>query len=301
MRVLVTGASGLLGSRLVDRLRERGDSVRVVTRGGERLFPVGVERIVADLERESLPAGCLDRVDAVVGLAGEPLARRWTAARQRSIRESRVAGTTRLVQAMRAAARPPAVLVSASAVGAWGDRGDELLDEEASVGTGFLAEVCRDWEGAALAAPAGTRVVLLRTGMILSLQGGALPRMLPPFRWGVGGRLGSGRQWVSWIHLDDAVGLILHALDRADVDGPLALVAPHPVRNADLTRILGQVLHRPTIFPVPALALRVLFGEMASVLLASQRVEPKKALATGYVFREGELRGALEGLLGSRS
>jgi uncharacterized protein (TIGR01777 family) len=289
VRVLITGASGLIGSALVSALRQAGhDAIPLVRR------PAGSG------ERQWNPARAdpdtFAGADAVVHLAGRNIAAgRWTAEAKDQIRTSRVPATANLAMAM-AAAEGPRILISASAVGFYGDRGDEVLMEQSPPGSGFLASVTRDWEAAtAPAAAGGVRVVLLRTGVVLSAGGGALAKMLPPFRLGLGGRLGSGRQWMSWVALDDAVALIRYALESGSIRGPLNVVAPHPVTNAEFTRELGRVLHRPTMFPVPAFALRLLMGEMAQeLLLGSQRVQPAAALAGGFVFRYPELRGALE-------
>ena len=240
--------------------------------------------------------------DAVIHLAGESVVGRWTEEKKRAIRESRVQGTRHLVAALagvKSGARPR-VLVCASAVGFYGDRGDEVLREESLSGQGFLPEVCREWEDAAqTAASAGIRTVNIRIGLVLSPQGGALESILKPFRLGLGGRIGSGQQWWSWIHVDDIVGGIHHAMRSEALSGPVNLAAPNPVRNAEFTKVLASVLGRPAFFAVPALALRLAFGKMAAeeLLLASQRVEPGKLSASGYPFRFRELRAALENLV----
>jgi uncharacterized protein (TIGR01777 family) len=231
--------------------------------------------------------------EAVIHLAGEPVAQRWTAEAKRRIRESRIEGTRNLVQAMAKLPRAPQALICASAVGYYGSRGDETLTEQSAPGAGFLPEVCTAWESAAAGAePLGIRVVSLRTGVVLARHGGALARMLPPFRMGVGGRLGSGRQWMSWIHLEDLCEMYCFAAEQP-VRGALNGVAPQPVTNADFTRVLGSVLHRPAVFPVPPIALRLLFGEMSEVLLASQRILPKAAGEAGFRFRFSQLDAAL--------
>ncbi len=250
-------------------------------------------------------AGTMDRqalagVDAVVHLAGEPIAdHRWTRRRKSAILESRTRGTRVLAEAMAATPRPPAVLLSASAIGFYGDRGDELLDESAGAGDDFLARVCQAWEGAtAPAATTGVCVVTPRFGIVLAAEGGALARQLPFFRAGLGGRLGSGRQWMSCIALDDVAGAIVHLLS-VPVAGPVNLVGTEPVRNRDYTRVLGRLLHRPAIAPVPSGALRLLFGELADVvLLASQRVRPDRLVASGYRFRHPAVEDALRSALG---
>jgi uncharacterized protein (TIGR01777 family) len=237
-------------------------------------------------------AGC----DAVVNLAGENIAQRWTTAAKRRIRESRVNGTRALVAAMRDS--PPKVLVSASAVGYYGSRGDEILTERSEAGGDFLAQVCLEWEREAREAEKlGVRVALLRFGMVLGGEGGALPRMLPPFKLGMGGRLGSGSQWMSWIHIADLCDLILFALRESAVSGALNAASPNPVTNADFTRVLASVLHRPALLSVPAFALKGMLGEMAQVLLASQRAVPDRALRAGFVFQHPEIGSALRNLL----
>lgn len=276
MNVVVTGASGLIGRRLMKALAEDGHTVR----------PLSVR--TGNWE-------ALDGMDAVVHLAGEPVAQRWTEDVKRRIRESRVAGTENLVRAMSQIETGPRVLVCASAIGYYGDRGDEVLTEDSAPGTGFLPEVCVAWEKAAQAAEAfGVRVVRVRIGVVLDAAAGALAKMLPPFRMGLGGRVGSGRQWMSWIHVEDLVGLIRFALAE-QVRGAINGVAPNPVTNAEFTKALGAELHRPAIFPVPGLALRAVFGEMAEVLMGSQRVLPKAA--AGYPFRFPLLEPALAELL----
>jgi len=303
MRVVVTGATGLIGGPLVRRLLDAGHEVRALTRGVERaraVLPARCACFAWDPERGAIDRAALAGADAVVHLAGEGVAAgRWTEARKRAIRESRVAGSRVLVETIAGldAAARPRVLASASAIGIYGDRGDERLDEGAAPGAGFLPEVCTAWEREVRAAEdLGLRVVTVRIGIVLAKEGGALARMLPPFRLGVGGRIGSGRQWMSWIHVDDLVALFVHALERDDLRGPVNGVAPEPVRNADFTAALGHALGRPTILPVPALALRLALGEMAIILLASQRVAPRAAEAAGFAFRHRTLPGALADL-----
>jgi hypothetical protein len=244
-------------------------------------------------------ASAFHGVEVVFNLAGEPVAGgRWTAERKRRIRESRVLGTRNLVAGLAGMERRPRVLVSASAVGYYGDRGDEALDETSSPGHDFLADVCVEWEREALAAERlGIRVVCVRTGIVLARGGGALARMLTLFRMGAGGKLGSGRQWMPWIHLDDEVGILLHAMKDARIHGAINAVGPRPVTNAELTRTLGHALHRPTFLPVPETALRMAFGEMSEILTASQRVLPKEAERTGYAFKHADLAGALTAVL----
>jgi len=298
MRTLVTGATGLIGLRVVERL---GRAV-VLSRDPEqarRALPAA-EAYPWVPEAGPPPADALRELDAVIHLAGEPVAEgRWTADKKRRIRDSRVLGTRHLIAGLAAQELRPRVLVSASAVGYYGDRADEELDETAAAGTGFLAEVCVAWEREALAAERlGIRVVCLRTGIVLAPGGGALARMLPAFRLGAGGKLGSGRQWMPWVHVDDVVGILLHALREERVRGPLNAVGPRPVTNAELTRALGRALHRPAVLAVPAFALRVAFGELSEVLTASQRALPAVAERTGYAFHHAELAGALAAAVG---
>ncbi len=298
MKILVSGASGLIGSALVPVLTASGhDVIRLV-----RSQPAAGEAAVRwDPEAGTLDAAGLEGLDAVVHLAGENLAEgRWTAEKKRRIRESRVKGTRLLCEALAGLARPPRVLVSASAVGYYGDRGDELLTEESPPGSGFLAAVARDWEAAAEPARrAGIRVVHPRMGPVLTPAGGVLAKMLPPFQAGLGGRVGSGRQYVSWIAVDDLLDAMLHLLATEALRGPVNMVAPRPVTNAEFAATLGRVLGRPAVLAVPAFAARLALGEMADeVLLASARVTPVRLAASGYRFRYPELEGALRHLLG---
>jgi uncharacterized protein (TIGR01777 family) len=252
---------------------------------------------VWDAARGEPSADGLRDADAVIHLAGAPVAQRWNAQVKRDIRESRVAGTRNLVQALAKLSRRPQVLICGTATGYYGSRGDEVLAESSAPGSDFLAELCVDWEREAQSAEAlGMRVVRVRTGIALDARGGALPRMLPPFKMGVGGKLGSGRQWMSWIHLDDLAGLFQFALSNP-VSGAINGVSPNPVTNAEFTKILAAAVHRPAIFPVPAIALRMLFGEMSGMLLASQRVAPKAAESAGYTVRFPELARALADVL----
>jgi uncharacterized protein (TIGR01777 family) len=291
-QVAVSGSSGMVGSALVRSLERDGYVVRRLVRSR----PV-TERgdIHWDPEGGTIDAAQLEGIDAVVHLAGEPLDKRWTEEQKRKIRESRVEGTRLLAEAIAALDAPPAVLITASAMGIYGDRGDEPLDEESTGGTGFLADVVRGWEAAtAPAAEAGVRVVNLRFGVVLSPSGGALGRMLLPVRLGAGGRLGSGKQWMSWVALSDAVRAIRFAIDDEALRGAVNVVAPTPVTNADFTRALGKALHRPAVMVVPAAALRLAFGEMADeALLASQRVYPRRLAQAGFHFDHPEIEGAL--------
>ncbi len=297
MNVLISGASGLVGSALIPALVARGDRViRLVRHPAE---PAGPE--IEWHPGSRLDPEALEGLEAVIHLAGENIFGRWTAAKKKAICDSRVGGAQTLSDAIAGCQRAPRIFLSASAIGYYGSRADESLDEESSSGEGFLAEVGRDWESATAAARrAGARVVNLRFGVVLSREGGALKKMLPPFRLGLGGRIGSGKQWLSWISIDDAIGAVLFALDEERVRGPLNLVAPAPVTNVDFAKTLARVLHRPAIFPVPLLIPRLVFGrEMtAETFSASQRVIPAKLVATGYNFRHPELEGALHALLG---
>lgn len=292
MRVLLTGGTGFVGRALAEALVAAGHTVMLVTRDPSHASAPAVDW-------DGVPAAVTE-ADAVVNLAGEPIAaRRWSNAQKARIRSSRVESTRRLVEAIAAATVRPSVLVTASAVGYYGPHGDEPLDETAPAGSDFLAEVCRAWEAEAFAAEAlGLRVVRLRIGIVLARDGGALGRMLPPFRAFVGGALGSGTQWMSWIHRDDLVGLVVDALKKDAYRGPVNASAPQPATNEEFTRVLGQVLARPTLFRVPAIALRLALGEMADVLLTGQRVIPAVADRIGYRWRYPELTPALHASVG---
>ena len=298
MRVVVTGATGFIGRRLVRRLLDQGHAVTAWTRDPDRAAIALPARCAVERWQ---PGSCdpaqLRGVDCVVHLAGENVAGgRWTEERKREIHRSRIESTRAIVGALRALPDPvrPKSFVCASAIGLYGDRGEELLDENASPGTGFLADVCREWEREAFAAePHGVRVVAVRIGVVLGADGGALAAMLPLFRLGVAGRLGDGSQWMSWVHVDDVVALFAFAVERADARGAMNAVAPAPVRNDDFTRALAKAVSRPAMFPVPAFALRVAAGEMSEVLLASQRVEPRATLQAGFSFAHPALEGAL--------
>jgi uncharacterized protein (TIGR01777 family) len=284
MRIVLTGASGFIGGRLVPRLRARGHECVLMKHG------------------EGWPPGALDGADAVIHLAGEPVAQRWNDAVKRHIRDSRVEGTRKLVRAIAAAKPKPAVLVSGSAIGIYGSRSDEILTESSSPGDGFLADATREWESAAdEAAALGIRVVKIRTGIALGPEGGTMKKLLPIFRAGFGGRVASGRQWMSWIHADDLADLFMFAIRQETVHGVLNGTAPDPVTNVAFTRELAGTLHRPAVFPVPLFALRFLYGEMADVVVASQRVLPRAAEEAGFRFRYPELRAALEALLASKA
>jgi uncharacterized protein len=298
LHVAITGASGLLGTALTHFLTTGGHRVTPITRARGRSGAIHWDPARAEIDRAAL-----EGVDAVVHLAGESVGRRWTAERKRRIHESRIEGTRLLADAMAATARPPRVLVSASGVGAYGDRGDEILTEASSTldaPPDFFVQLAREWEAAAhRARAAGVRVVIARMGVVLTPAGGALQRMLPPFRCGVGGPLGSGRQWLSWVAMDDALGALHHALMSDRLSGPVNVTSPQPVRSRDFARTLGRVLGRPAILPVPAAALRLAFGEMADVaLLSSQRVMPSRLGEAGYGFRFALLEPALRHVLG---
>jgi len=297
LRIAISGASGLVGGQLVALLSTAGHDVsRLVRRE-----PRGEDEIRWDPQRGEIDEGELEGVDAVVHLAGAGVADgRWTDTRKAAIRDSRVFGTGLIANTLGSLIHRPSVLVCASAVGFYGDRGEQVLDETAAPGDGFLAEVCQEWEEAAQPArDAGIRVVHLRMGAVLSPAGGALAKMLPPFRAGVGGVLGGGKQRMSWISIDDVLGLVYRAIADDGLDGPVNAVAPKPVTNAEFTRTLGRVLRRPTIFPMPGFAARAAFGEMAdALLLAGQRVLPVAALARGHEFRHPTIEEALRHVLG---
>ncbi len=298
MHVLVTGATGLIGRALVHALLRRGDLVSALSRSPEaqRVLPAGVRHLRGDPAQPGAWEAELAGADACVHLAGEPLAEgRWNAEKKRRIRASRVDSTRRIAEVIGRGG--PEVLVSGSAVGIYGDRGDELLTEASPPGEGFLAEVGTAWEEAARPASGRARVVALRTGIVLARDGGALPRLALPFKLMAGGPLGDGAFWQPWIHLADQVGLVLFALDTAAVAGPLNACAPAPVRNRDLARAIGKVLGRPSLLPAPTFAIRAAIGEVAGEILASQRAVPTKALELGYRFRFPEVVGALRDLL----
>jgi uncharacterized protein (TIGR01777 family) len=300
MRALVTGATGFIGRRLVARL----EAPVVLSRSPEAARRVlgDVRAFAWDPEAGPPPADAFDGVDTVFHLAGEPVAGgRWTAERKARIRSSREQGTRHLVTGLQAASTRPAVLVSASAVGYYGDRGDQELDESAAPGAGFLAEVCRVWEDEAVRArEAGLRVVPVRSGIVLGEDGGALGRLLPLFRAGLGGTLGGGDQWMPWVHVDDVVGLMLHAAATQGMDGPANAVAPGIVRNREFTRALASALGRPAFLPVPSFALHLALGEFGESLTHSQRVVPAAARSAGYAFAHPALAGALTAVLSTR-
>ncbi len=297
MKILVSGSSGLVGTGVVAALGAQKHTVARLARAGTSPM-TGDARWDPVSGESDLPA--MEGADAVVHLAGASIAGgRWSEPRKQLLHSSRVEATRHLVAALSRLRRPPKVLVSASAVGYYGSRGDEKLVEESAPGNDFLAQLARDWEAASMeAARSGLRVLVLRFGVILAKHGGALPRMLTPFKMGIGGRLGSGRQWMSWITLEDVVTIVGSAIKNTTWHGPINAVAPNPVTNAEFTRVLARVLRRPALFPVPGFALRPLLGEMAnSLLLSSQRVIPQKLSAAGYPFRHTELEPALRSVL----
>ena len=300
MDVVVTGSSGLIGTALRPALEGAGHRMVPMVRDGG-----GGEALRWDPAEGQIDAGGLEGVGAVVNLAGESIgAKRWNGEQKARIRDSRVRGTTLLAETLAKLQRPPKVLVSGSAVGYYGDRGDEVLTESSRSGDGFLAEVCRAWEaGADPAREAGIRVSHIRTGIVLSGRGGALAKMLRPFKLGVGGKLGTGGQWMSWIALDDEVGAIVHLLGDGAPPGAVNLTAPNPATNADFTKALGTALGRPTVLPVPRIGLKLLLGgEMAEeLLLGGQRALPTKLLDSGYVFAHPDLGDALKVALAQAS
>jgi uncharacterized protein len=298
MRTLLTGATGFIGRHLLPHLAEPV----VLSRSGARSLAAlsGQKATVFPWLPQAgpPPAAAFDGVEAVIHLAGETVAGRWTVAKKRRMWESRVAGTHHLVQTLTQLARPPRVLLCASAVGYYGSRGDQALEESAPAGSGFLAELCTAWEAAADAASAlGMRVVLLRTGIVLGRDGGALARMVTPFRLGLGGRLGNGQQWMPWIHLHDLVRAVLWLQHNEALCGPVNMTAPQPVTNAQFTRALGRVLHRPTWCTVPAPLLRLVLGEFAEALLASQRVVPTALTGVDFTFQFAQIDQALDDIL----
>jgi uncharacterized protein (TIGR01777 family) len=303
MRVLITGATGTIGLALADALRARGDQVVALSRDperGQRVLGDGVEvHGWADPVGEPPPADSLRGSNAVVHLLGEPIAQRWSDDAKRRIRDSRIKSTQQLVQGLSdlPEGERPGVLVSQSAVGYYGPRGDAPLDEQSSAGHDFLAEIVVAWERAAAAVPAGMRVAYTRTGVVLSSSGGALAKMLPFFKLGVGGPVAGGKQYVPWIHLDDVVGGLICCVDEGAATGPVNLTAPRPVTNGELSSALGHVLGRPAVLPVPGLAVKLLYGEMAEIVTGGQRALPARLTALGYDFRHTEIEAALADVL----
>jgi uncharacterized protein (TIGR01777 family) len=301
MKVIITGSGGLVGRALVRSLLADGHSVTRLVRGGTQQFRApGSAAVEWNPESGAVDAKELEGHDAAVHLAGEPIAEgRWDDEKKRRILESRVKGTRLLAETLARLNEKPRVMVSASAIGFYGDRGAEVMREESASGEGFLSEVCREWEKATLAASqAGIRVAHLRIGFVLSGEGGGLPRMLTPFKMGVGGKVGSGRQYLSWITLEDLVRVIRRAIEDETLRGPINAVAPGAVTNEEFTKALGHVLGRPTILPVPVFALRLAFGEVAdAVMLSSTRVEPARLKESGFDFKDPEIEGALRHVL----
>ena len=299
MNILVTGATGLIGTALISLLTQNKNRViRLVRKTQLAPGEIGWDPYAQTLDMEPL-----EGLDAVVHLAGENIADgRWTAGKKLRIRESRIQGTRFLAQSLASLFDPPKVLVSVSAIGYYGDRGEELLDEESDPGKGFLADVCREWEAAtAPAVMRGIRVVHPRLGIVLSTAGGALARMLPPFRLGIGGRIGSGRQFMSWITIEDLVGVLDYAIHNGSLHGPVNAVSPNPLTNQDFSIMLGRVLSKPSFLALPAFAARIAFGEMAdALLLASARVLPTRLKESGYIFQFPEVEGALRHVLETR-
>ena len=304
MEVAITGAGGLIGSALARSLRADGHDVRPLVRPAANGRQSAAGAIRWDPAAGTIESDALDGIDAVVHLAGAGIGdKRWSPARKREIRESRVRGTDLLARTLAGLSRPPAVFVSGSAVGYYGDRGDEELTEQSAPGADFLAEVVQAWEAAAQpAVDAGIRTVFLRNGVVLAADGGMLPRLVTLFRFFVGGRLGTGRQWLSWVSIDDEVRVIRFLFDRADVSGAVNVTGPAPATNAEFTKALGAALHRPTVVPVPAFGPRLVLGrEMADELLfVSQRAVPAALTAAGYEFAHPDVATALRAMLGNR-
>jgi uncharacterized protein len=293
-RILLTGASGPIGKALLASFAREGVTTMRLVRGAQNQAELSWNPMLP------VSPDVVSGFDAVIHLSGESVVGRWTGQKKEAIRSSRVLSTHNLAMALANCASKPRVFICASAIGFYGDHGDEIITEQSPSGQGFLCEVCREWENASrLVVNSGIRTVKIRIGLVLSKQGGALASMLRPFKLGLGGRLGSGRQWWSWIHVDDIVGAVHHSLRNESLDGPINLVGPNPAHNTEFTQILASVLHRPAIFPVPAFALELIFGEMAAreMLLSSQRVLPEKLLGSGYKFRYPELRSALKNLI----
>jgi uncharacterized protein len=298
MNITLTGGTGFVGRRLVHRLLAEKHTVKLLGRNRKTGFGSSVENIIWDATEAEPPAESLRDADAIIHLAGEPVAQRWTREAKRRIRASRVEGTRRLIQALSTLSTRPSVMVSASAVGIYGSRGSEVLTEASRPGEGWLADLNKEWEATAdLAKALGIRLVKLRIGIVLGKEGGVLARMAPPFRWGLGGRMGPGTQYMPWIHLNDLVGLILYCLTTEKLQGPVNATAPNPATNAEFAEELGAALRRPTIFPLPTFMIKAIFGEMSEVILSSQRAVPKAAEGAGYVFQFPALCPALRDAL----
>ncbi len=299
--VLVSGATGFIGRTLCAAIKERGVPFTAFSRRPDRaksLLPGVKEAYRWRPKLEPAPLAAIQGAGALVHLAGASVVGRWNKHKKQDIRESRVVGTRHLVEAIGEAKSKPGVLVCASAVGYYGSRGEEELTEESGPGSDFLAEVCQAWEAEARRAEEfHVRVVMLRIGMVLGREGGALKQMLIPFKLGLGGPVGNGQQWVPWVSIDDVIGIILHAIEVGKVKGPINVTAPNPVRNAEFTKTLGHALHRPAFLPAPAIGLKLLLGEFADVLLTSQRIIPKQIQETGYKFTHPTLEAALRAIL----
>jgi uncharacterized protein (TIGR01777 family) len=301
MKVAVTGATGTIGRAVVEALVERGDSVVALSRDASKA-DLGPDVDVVEWrapKEEPAPASAFAGVEGVIHLLGEPVAQRWTDDAKREIRDSRVLGTRNLIAGLRDAGPRLRVLVAQSAIGFYGARGDEPVDESAEPGDDFLAGVVVDWEAEARAgySELGLRVAVMRTGVVLSPSGGALAKMLPPFKMGVGGPVAGGRQYLPWVHIDDVVGALLFTLDTEPLHGPFNVTAPAPVTNKEFSKALGRALHRPAVTPVPGFAIKLLYGEMAMIVTTGVRAEPKRLLERGYEFRQPDLGPALEAAL----
>ena len=293
MKILITGSSGFIGAELLAYLRGRGHEVRRLVRKEAQLKE---DCILWDPQHHELNPADFEGFDVVINLAGENImGGRWTPEKKRKIKESRIMGTRILCELISRLQSPPRLLISASAIGFYGNRGDKLVSEDSPPGEGFLSEVCQKWESATESlVKKGIQVVKLRIGIVLSFKGGALGKMLIPFKLGLGGKIGSGRQWMSWISMDDLMGIFLHIIGHSEIQGPVNAVTPNPVTNRAMTKVLGRILHRPTIFPIPAFIVRLIFGEMADeMFLSSTRVVPNVLLQTGYSFLYPDLKGAI--------
>ena len=298
MKIFVTGATGFVGKEVLLLLSERGHSIVTLTRDAQKAsisLPVICEIVEGNPQQPGDWIQKLEGVDAVLHLAGENVVGRWTAYLKREIVRSRIESTRNLIQAFKKLGQKPSVFVSASAIGYYGDRGNDELNENSTLGTGFLAEVCQSWEDEIFRAmDSGIRTVAMRIGVVLGHDGGALKMMLPPFRLGLGGRLGSGHQWMSWVHLRDLAGMLVYAMENDSVTGPINAVSPNPVTNRDFTQKLADILSRPAIFPLPLAVLRIVFGEMSQILIASQKTSAEKIRKAGYKFTYPNLSNALK-------
>jgi uncharacterized protein (TIGR01777 family) len=300
MKITVTGATGLIGRQLVAALKQRGDEVTILSRNPDTAgSSLGVTALAWDPINEEAPVEAVNGADAVIHLAGEPVSQRWTAAAKDAIRASRVDGTSNLVAAMRQAQTRPGAFISGSAVGWYGPLGPERVEETAPAGSGFLAEVCSAGEKAAeQAAELGIRTAIVRTGVVLSAEGGALAKMLPPFKAGVGGPVAGGKQMMPWIHIDDMVALLIAAVDGgSEWAGPINGTAPTPVSNRDFSKALGRALKRPSFSPVPSFAIKAMYGEMSEIVLTGQNAVPSKATSLGFTWQHGDLNEALQSVL----